>query len=239
MFKGYLILNKGMNIENLASMLTVLTRAKETMISPRMFHFVVEIMDVNNFPKRFIQTFKECFISEVNRREKQRKKESSSYQKRKIPVLELIYSIETKLISSIDCDDYSFSREHNQRLYHHIHLMVIVDIGHNDYGSKEMMIIINKALSRIEGLDSVEYEGALCFKDGREFPYGFLKLRDRKTTIRCGDFKSIYCHDLHTDFEDAVIRASYLCKTEQKKLLPKRFRQGNSFNVTRRRNMGN
>ncbi len=97
MFKGYLVLNKDMNPENLTSMLTVLTRAKETMISPRMLHFVVEIMDVNNFPKRFIQTFKERFISEVNRREKQRKKESSSYQKRKIPVLELIYSIETKL----------------------------------------------------------------------------------------------------------------------------------------------
>ncbi|ENX12122.1 hypothetical protein F895_03633 [Acinetobacter sp. CIP 64.2] len=239
MFKGYLVLNKDMNPENLTSMLTVLTRAKETMISPRMLHFVVEIMDVNNFPKRFIQTFKERFISEVNRREKQRKKESSSYQKRKIPVLELIYSIETKLISSIVCEDDSFLDECNQRPYHHIHLMVIVDIGHNDYGAKEIMIIINKALSRIEGLDYVEYEGALCFKDGREFRYGFLKLRDRQTKIYCGDFRSLYWHDLHTDFEDAVIRASYLCKTEQKKLLPKRFRQGNSFNVTRRRNMGN
>ncbi len=239
MFKGYLVLNKGMSPENLTSMLTVLTRAKETMVSPRMLHFVVEIMDVNNFPKRFIQTFKEHFISEVNRREKQRKKESSSYQKRKIPVLELIYSIETKLISSIFCEDYSFSGECNQRFYHHIHLMVIVDIGHNDYGAKEIMIIINKALSRIEGLDSVEYEDALCFKDGRKFPYGFLKLRDRQTTICCGDFRSLYWHNLHTDFEDAVIRASYLCKTEQKRLLPERFRQGNSFNVTRRRNMGN
>ena len=68
MYKGYNILNKSVNRDNLSSMLKVLSRAKDTMLNPRMMHFISEIVDPEQFPSKFIQTFKEKFESEGNTR---------------------------------------------------------------------------------------------------------------------------------------------------------------------------
>lgn len=57
-FRGYRILNKDMDYQNLVSMLNVLTRAKVTMIKPLMYQFISEI-DIATFQTDgFIQKFK-------------------------------------------------------------------------------------------------------------------------------------------------------------------------------------
>ena len=69
---------------------------------------------------------------------------------------------------------------------------------------------------------------------------GFLRYRDCKSTIQAqdaskaenGNFINKYGHDLKTEFNDAMIRASYLCKSEQKDLLPDELKRY-SFGHTR------
>ena len=255
-YKGYIIINKPTDPDCLRSTLKVLTRAKETMIKPRMIHFISEIVEPEAFPEKFIQTFKEKFTSEVRARNRQRKLEWQQnqerlkkekpkseenaeekkvyFQARKIPNIEMIYSIESSWIDIPHPDeDLAELGETVKKKYLHIHMMVIVDIGHNDYGHTELMICGNKAISRISGLQKVHYEGFACYQDGSQNHYGFLKPRDKRSTIQAGDFINLYWHDLKLEFEDAVIRASYLCKTTQKKELPEMFKRGNSFNVSR------
>ena len=82
LFRKYRILNKDTDYQNVVSMLNVLQRAKANMTKPLMFHFVSEI-DIDTFQTdRFIQRVKECFESEVKRRNKQRKKEKPDLRKR-------------------------------------------------------------------------------------------------------------------------------------------------------------
>jgi hypothetical protein len=244
MYKGYNILNKSVNRDNLSSMLKVLSRAKDTMVNPRMMHFISEIVDPEHFPSKFIQTFKEKFESEVNARNRQRKlewkqkqktaTEKKYFQERKIPKIEIIYSIESSWKDAPHPDENL--AEHGEMIkvdYLHIHMMVIIDVGYNDYGYTELMICTNKAISRISGLQQVNYDGFTCYKDGKENHYGFFKPRDKKSTIKKGEYLNSYWHDLKLEFEDAVIRASYLCKTTQKVRLPEIFKRGNSFNISR------
>jgi len=70
-------------------------------------------------------------------------------------------------------------------------------------------------------------------KDNRKRPIGFLKQRNKKTSIKIGEFKDLKWHDLKTELDDAICRASYLCKLDQKDLLPDEFKRGNSFGHTR------
>ena len=74
--------------------------------------------------------------------------------------------------------------------------------------------------------------------DGYTFGEGFLKFRDKASTIYADDatFHDIRCHDLKAEFKDAVIRASYLCKSSQKKELPERYQGSNNqtFGGTRK-----
>ena len=234
LFKEYRILNKDTDYQNLVSMLNVLSRATATMDTPLMFHFVSEI-DVDLFKtERFIQKFKECFISEVKLRNKQRKKDNTTLRTRKvIPDIEMIYSIESKP-----------SKYNPDELYNHIHIMLIVDSKHSLYGEIELTKIVNKTLSRISGLQKVQYENdsVVGVKDDKPNFYGLLKPRDGNSKIKPCDnyeYKSLFCHNLKTEFLDGVIRASYLCKTTQKELLPERFKKMN-FNVTRvKRNSAN
>ena len=229
LFKGYRILNKDMDYQNLVSMLNVLTRAKVTMIKPLMYQFISEI-DIATFQTDgFIQKLKEVFASEIRKRNKQRIKENAKARNRQIPKIEMIYGIETK------------PHNDNEGLYHHIHIMLVADAGHNDYGKKEIMIAVNKALSRVKGLQQVHYDdnGVIGVKDGKDNFYGLLQPRDSSSTIKHSEYLSLLCHDLKQEFNDAVIRASYLCKTTQKELLPERFKKMN-FNVTRvKRNSAN
>ena len=147
---------------------------------------------------------------------------------RNTPKVEFFYSIETKARDSGE-------------LYNHIHIMFIVDAGHNVFGSKELGILINKALNRIDGFEKLIFNddfNIVKASDGYTFGEGFLKFRDKASTIYADDatFHDIRCHDLKAEFKDAVIRASYLCKSSQKKELPERYQGSNNqtFGGTRK-----
>ena len=227
MYKGYEVLNKADIEDNLDSMLTILNRAREEMIKPLMFHFVMEITSPDDVPSKLTQSIKEKFTSEINKNHKARK--ANGARARKTPKVELFYSIETK------------EKKVSGELYDHIHIMFIVDAGHNAFRSKELGILINKALNRIDGFEKLIFNGDFDIvkaSDGYTFGEGFLKFRDKNSTIYADDatFHDIRCHDLKTEFKDAVIRASYLCKSSQKKELPERYKGSNNqtFGGTRK-----
>ena len=99
----------------------------------------------------------------------------------------------------------------------------------------------NKALNRIDGFEKLIFNGDFDIvkaSDGYTFGEGFLKFRDKNSTIYADDatFHDIRCHDLKTEFKDAAIRASYLCKSSQKKELPERYKGSNNqtFGGTRK-----
>lgn len=226
MYKGYDVLNKADIEDNLDSMITILNRAREEMIKPLMFHFVVEITSPDDVPSKLTQSIKEKFTSEINKNHKARK--ANGARARNTPKVEFFYSIETKARDSGE-------------LYNHIHIMFIVDGGHNAFGSTELGILINKALNRIDGFEKLSFNGdfnIIKASDGYTFGEGFLKFRDKGSTIYADDatFHDIRCHDLKTEFKDAVIRASYLCKSSQKKELPERYKGSNNqtFGGTRK-----
>lgn len=226
MYKGYDVLNKADIEDNLDSMITILNRAREEMIKPLMFHFVVEITSPDDVPSKLTQSIKEKFTSEINKNHKARK--ANGARARNTPKVEFFYSIETKARDSGE-------------LYNHIHIMFIVDGGHNAFGSTELGILINKALNRIDGFEKLIFNGdfnIIKASDGYTFGEGFLKFRDKGSTIYADDatFHDIRCHDLKTEFKDAVIRASYLCKSSQKKELPERYKGSNNqtFGGTRK-----
>lgn len=226
MYKGYDVLNKADIEDNLDSMITILNRAREEMIKPLMFHFVVEITSPDDVPSKLTQSIKEKFTSEINKNHKARK--ANGARARNTPKVEFFYSIETKARDSGE-------------LYNHIHIMFIVDGGHNAFGSTELGILINKALNRIDGFEKLIFNGdfnTIKASDGYTFGEGFLKFRDKGSTIYADDatFHDIRCHDLKTEFKDAVIRASYLCKSSQKKELPERYKGSNNqtFGGTRK-----
>ena len=226
LYKGYEVLNKADIEDNLDSMLTILNRARKEMIKPLMFHFVVEITSPDDVPSKLTQSIKEKFTSEINKNHKARK--ANGARARNTPKVEFFYSIETKARDSGE-------------LYNHIHIMFIVDAGYNVFGSTELGILINKALNRINGFEKLIFSddfNIVKASDGYTFGQGFLKFRDKESTIYADDatFHDIRCHDLTTEFKDAVIRASYLCKSSQKKELPERYQGSNNqtFGGTRK-----
>lgn len=186
-----------------------------------MMHFIAKIEDFNSFEKtRFSQTFKAKFTSNMKQRNKERNA-TAKLKRTKLPDFHLFYSLESKIVQGSK--------------YDHIHLMVIFDTNHNDYGSRELQIAVTKSLSSIPGVEKLsfdEHRAIFMQSCGRELPTGFLKLRNRKSTINVGTFRELYWHDLKAELPDAVCRASYLCKLDQKDLLPEEIKKA-SFGHTR------
>lgn len=245
-----LMLNKELNYRNKVAMLAVLARAKEELQNPKMMHFIFSF-DVNTFETDgFCQKFKECFTSEIKAINKGREELNASLKLenkqnkehslltgepfkrrglrklRDVPNVEIIYSIEAKIIKTKRMARFRKALE-KPHIYYHVHFMLICDVKKaNHYSYTEIKICTNKALARIKGVQSL---------DDVDPRYGFLKMRDKRSTITAGGtFKSLYWHDLHSEYEDAIIRASYLTKIEQKELLPEKF-FNNSFGHTRAR----
>jgi len=242
------MLNRELSYKNKVAMLKVMARSKESFERPKMMHFVFSF-DVNAFETDgFCQKFKECFSSEIRLLNKNRIAINNSLRKenklemadckitgnkfkrknllkiRDVPNVEIIYSVEAK-IPAIKRKPKLRKNPKVNPVYYHVHFMLICDVGKaNQYSYTEIKICTNKALTRIKGVEDLS---------GVNARYGFLKLRDKRSTIKVGDdFKSLYWHDLHSEYEDAIIRASYLTKIEQKELLPEKF-FNNSFGHTR------
>lgn len=220
-YAGYRILNRDFDRRNLDAVIKVLTWSSQSMQKPKMMHFVLEIEDYDLFQTDgFVQSFKEKFNLYI--RQRNRERNNTAINKRvKLPEIQLIYSIEAKMLG-----DY---------FYNHLHLMVIVDTNHNDYGRNELAIAINRALSAIHGLESLHFDSdrGTFFKDSYKRDSGFLKYRNENSSVKVGTFKQLCWHDLKTELPDAVCRASYMCKLDQKDLLPEKFKRGNSFGHTR------
>lgn len=223
-YAGYRVLNRDFDRRNLDAVIKILSWASRSMSTPKMLHFVLEIEDPDLFETDgFSQRFKEKFNSFIRQRNRIRNK-TVSPKRKKLPDIQLIFSLESKYLISAPGVPYN-----------HLHLMVVIDTNHNDYGHRELIIAINRSLSSILGLESLSFdENKAIFWNGPiTSEYGFLKFRNEKSSIKIGTFKQLYWHDLKTELADAVCRASYLCKLDQKELLPEKFQRGNSFGHTR------
>lgn len=239
--KGKNVLNKADRSHNVQATREVLERCRKNMKSPRMMHFIVEFK-ADQLPTKIIQKIKETYISQFKNFEKERdarlinsnnlklddkKIENYKVRKRKPADIEIIYSIESKMIKSFK--------------YDHIHLMFIVDFGNNRFEYREIVSIINRTLNKLPFVVQLESESDFSYIGYHgENECGFLRYRDCKSTIQAqdaskaenGNFINKYGHDLKTEFNDAMIRASYLCKSEQKDLLPDELKRY-SFGHTR------
>lgn len=223
-YAGYRILNRDFDRRNLDAVINILGWCSRNMSDPKMLHYVLEIEDDEVFTtNKFTQKFKERFNSYIRERNRARNKKSLS-KRTKLPEIQLIFSIESKFLSLEVPVPYL-----------HLHLMVVTDTNNHDYSFKELNIAVNRALSEIPGLESLTFDPkrTVFFKDTQERQYGFLKFRNTNSSVKIGEFKQLYGHDLKTELPDAVCRASYLCKLDQKDLLPEKFKRGNSFGHTR------
>lgn len=214
------ILKKADRKENVRELRAVLNRAMITMTKPTMMHFVCEVQ-FSELPSKIIQPIKRAFKTAFNDFEKCRlarhveKGNTTRLRKRHLPMVEIVYSIESKIIEDkIKLVDYK---------YDHIHFMFIVDFGSKYFGFTEISTILNNALNSlpfvipISKYSDFEYRGHMGVN-----ACGFLRYRNPHTKNKAhdADFTELRGHDLKTEFEDALIRASYLCKSEQKLLLP-------------------
>ena len=223
-FKDFLTLRKDFDRRNLEQVIHIASWCRNNMKKPRMMHFALEIDEkIAKFnSRRFTQNLKEKFESQIKAYNKVRALDGKS--RKPIPPMHIVFSIESKYL-----------KPSNPVPYLHIHVLVFIDTLHNLYGSNELNICITKALSKIHGLEELDFRESetIFYKDNRKRPFGFLKLRNDKTSIKVGEFLDLRWHDLKAEFDDAICRASYLCKLDQKDLLPDEFKRGNSFGHTR------
>lgn len=231
-YLGYLKLRYALDRRNFQSSINLLSWCRDNMREPRMLHYVVGVEDFMLFQtNRFMQRLKEKFFSSMLEENKRRSAIAGRRKRNYVPEIQVIYSIESKKIPS------DFQNPDSALIdYLHIHLLIIVDIGYRRFGPDEINIALNKALSKIPGLESLHVDptNGVTFWNGlRKMPIGFLKLRNDRSTIRVGSMRDKKWHDLKIEFDDAVCRASYLCKLDQKDNLPIEFNRGNSFGHTR------
>ena len=212
-YRGYRILKKADIEDNLRSMLNVVTRCRETMTQPKMMHFVCEIEDFDLFPNKFIQSIKEKFKSEWKRYERKRHADKPHARKRRLPNLEIIYSIEAKDIDNPNFNVFDPDQPAKLR-YNHVHIMLIIDVGSNIYSKKEITSITNRALNRIHGVKKliIEDDFHITTEDGNARNRGFLKFRDTRSTTKTeNEFLDLYWHDLKQEFDDFYAICECVC----------------------------
>lgn len=222
-FRGCLTLNRDFDRRNLEQVIHIASWCSNNMKTPRMIHYALEIDDDVLFnSRRFTQSLKEKFASQIKAYNKARITEGKS--QRPIPPMHIVFSIESKYLKSWDTVPYL-----------HIHVLVFIDTLHKQYGFDELNICINKSLSKIHGLESLSFDDKSkgFYKENKKMYLGFFKKRNDKTLIKVGKFEDKEWHNLKTELDDAICRASYLCKLDQKDLLPDEFKRGNSFGHTR------
>lgn len=198
----------------------------ENMRTPRMMHFICEL-DTEGYEvfisRRFCQNFRRQFIRELKQYDAEERLHLLNRRKRKLPPFHMIYSIEAKYLNKTDPQPYI-----------HIHILLFIDILHKAYNAKEISIMATKALSSIRGIKSLyfDHDNKVFIDQNKKLASGFLKYRVDNPKV-LGTIKNHNWHDLKTELDDAICRASYLCKTEQKVYLPPELNRNNSFGHTR------
>lgn len=203
----------------------VFTYARDTMRHPSAHHLISHIYDA----ELFTATKSKGFIKEFKRALKRQykllaKKEGKGKAKRpqKCPNTLIVYSIEYKLTSQKEIDGngdaykYGYEKTKEKLPFLHIHLHVIADC--TDCKAPSFGNYAKNALNELPGLKSSQY----------------LPTQPKKIKNEIGIYeyekKKLY-KKLDTDFDDAVLRAFYLAKIEQKP--PEGMISGDLFNTSK------
>jgi hypothetical protein len=188
----------------------VFTYARDTMRHPNAYHLISHIYDAELFRTTKSNGIIKEFERELKRQYKLlAKKEGKAKAKRpqKCPNTLIVYSIEYKLTSQDEIDGnsdtykYGYEKTKEKLPFLHIHLHVIADC--TDCIAPSFVNYAKNALNELSGLKSSQY----------------LPTQPKKIKNEIGVYeyekKKIY-KKLKTDFDDAVLRAFYLAKIEQK-----------------------
>ena len=196
----------------------VFSHARDTMTSPSAYHLITHIEDVDLFEpikrKGFIREFERALKRQYKILAKKEPKElkkgkgkAKVKRPQKCPKVLIVYSIEYKLTSQDEIDGnsdaykYGYEKTKEKLPFLHIHLHVIADC--TDCIAPSFVNYAKNALNELPGLKSSQY----------------LPTQPKKFKNEIGVYeyekKKIY-KKLKTDFDDAVLRAFYLAKIEQK-----------------------
>ena len=190
---------RGYGIENTKQerIESVFAHARDTMTSPCAFHLITHIHDAELFRttknKGFIKEFERALTRQYK---KLKQKNPKIDRPQKCPRTVVVYSIEYKLTSQkeIDGDDDTYQigniiypKTKEKLPFLHVHLHVIADC--NNTKPMDFHKYAIAALNELDGLRAARY----------------AKTKDNKK------YKP-----LNTDYDDAVLRAFYLGKVEQK-----------------------
>ena len=178
---------------------SVFSYARDTMTSPCAFHLITHIDDAELFretkSKGFIREFQRTLKRQYKLLAQREPKEGKAKAKRpqKCPDTLIVYSIEYKLTSQKeingngDAYKYGYEKTNEKLPFLHIHTYVIADCDNTIAPNFTYQAM--EALNKLDGLRAARY----------------AKTKDNKKYKK-----------LKTDYDDAVLRAFYLAKTEQK-----------------------
>ena len=190
----------------------VFSYARDTMTSPCAFHFITHIHDAELFratkSKGFIKEFERALKRQYKLlAKKEGKGKGKAKRHQKCPNTLIVYSIEYKLTSQkeIDGEDnaykYGYEKTDEKLPFLHIHVHVIADC--NNTIAPNFTFHAMNAMNELDGLIATRY----------------AKTKPRKTKNENGEYEyeePKKYKKLKTDYDDAVLRAFYLAKTEQK-----------------------
>jgi hypothetical protein len=184
----------------------VFSYARDTMTSPCAFHLITHIHDAELFratkSKGFIREFQRALKRQYKMLAQREPREGKAKAKRpqKCPNTLIIYSIEYKLTSQKeisgngDAYKYGYEKTNGKLPFLHIHTYVIADC--NNTIAPNFTFHAMKAMDELDGLRATRYAPTKDAKDST---------KDKKKYKK-----------LNTDYDDAVLRAFYLAKIEQK-----------------------
>lgn len=189
----------------------VFSYARDTMTSPCAFHLITHICDAELFratkSKGFIREFQRALKRQYKLLAKRKPKEGHAKVKRpqKCPNTLIVYSIEYKLTSQKEIDGngdaykYGYEATKDKLPFLHIHLHVIADC--NNTIPENFTYHAMNAMNELDGLRATRY--ALT--------------KPKKTKNKNGEYEAGKKYKkLNTDYHDAVLRAYYLAKIDQK-----------------------
>lgn len=186
----------------------VFTYARDTMRHPNAYHLISHIYDAELFRTTKSNGIIKEFERELKRQYKpDNTRKPKSGNRQKAPNTLIVYSIEYKLTSQDEIDGnsdtykYGYEKTKEKLPFLHIHLHVIADC--TDCIAPSFGNYAKNALNKLSGLKSSQY----------------LPTQPKKIKNEIGVYeyekKKLY-KKLNTDFDDAVLRAFYLAKVEQK-----------------------
>lgn len=208
----------------------VFSHARDTMTSPSAYHLITHIEDVDLFEpikrKGFIREFERALKRQYKILAKKEPKEGKGKAKvkrpQKCPKVLIVYSIEYKLTSQDEIDGnsdaykYGYEKTKEKLPFLHIHWHVIADCNNTRTGNFAHHAM--QAMNELDGLKATRY----------------AKTQPKKIKNKDGEYeyeKPQKYKKLKTDYDDAVLRAFYLAKIEQKP--PKDMIKGVLFNASK------